>query len=138
MDGLQPPFSGALYRPERSTLKSEDPLFEDLGQHFDSWLSSATDSVSDPSANLDWSENEASISNLGKLLRDNDCIDDYRKIVSELLIGILHSSLVTFDGGTALSEESSLEIVNEHGQTLPKNLNELFISFLIETGRLKP
>ena len=100
-------------------------------------MSAAMESASSSEANLRWTDEPEAFIKLGEVLRDTNTLPHFEQAISELLRGVLHSSLVVLDGGTKLAERTNLSIVDDMGHTLPKNLHEEFVSYLFETGRLK-
>lgn len=45
--------------------------------------------------------------------------------------------LTSIDGGTALAEKGRVHLVDEDGNKLGKSLNDGFMSYLHESGRLR-
>jgi hypothetical protein len=118
-------------------MNTEKELFEELASIYDHWLSVANKSTSDQEANLSWTDTPEAFLKLGELLKAESSQQDFEQVISELIQGVLNSTLVVFDGGTKLAEKTNLNIVDDSGQSLPKNLHEEFVSYLMETGRLK-
>ena len=83
-----------------------------------------------------WTKNPDAFRRLEDVLRASGVLDDCRTVARELLRGLIHSVLVTFDGGTALAEHVRLDIVDNNGRIFDKYLHELFYNHLFETGRM--
>ena len=118
-------------------MNTAQDLFEDLANIYDSWLSTAMESTCRSGADLSWADEPEAFFKLGASLQETNSVSHFEQAVSELLRGVIHSTLVVFDGGTKLSEKTNLKIIDDQGHTLPINLHEEFISYLIETERLK-
>ena len=118
-------------------MDTKQGLFEDLATIYDYWKSVSSESVSNSEANLKWADEPEAFLKLREVLNESNSMPEFEQVVSEVIQGVLHSTLVVFDGGTKLAEKTNLKIVDDDGQVLPRNLHEEFISYLLETGRLK-
>ena len=118
-------------------MNTKKELFEDLAGVYDSWMSVARDSVSDSEAQLKWVDEPEAFLKLREVLIESKSILHFEQAISEIIQGVLHSTLVVSDGGTKLAEKTNLRIIDDDGQVLPRNLHEEFVSYLLETGRLK-
>jgi len=118
-------------------MNTEKELFEDLASIYDSWLSLAKESTSDSEANLNWADEPKAFLKLRETLKESNSQVHFEQVISEIIQGVLHSTLVVFDGGTKLADKTNLKIEDDNGHILPKNLHEEFVSYLMETGRLK-
>ena len=118
-------------------MKTEEALFEDLAEIYDHWVSVAIESTANSEASLKWTDDPEAFKRLGEVLQDTNTMPQFEQAISELLRGVMHSFLVTLDGGTKLAEKTNLSIADDMGYTLPKNLHEGFVDFLFETRRLK-
>lgn len=54
----------------------------------------------------------------------------FSAVVRESLIGLAHSVLVTLDGGSALSEQHTMELIDENGDAINDGLHEDLFRFL--------
>ena len=117
-------------------MDSQKEFFEDLACSIDYWTDGLMDAVSNPEVDLVWTKNPDAFRRLGDVLRTSGVLDDCRTVARELLRGLIHSVLVTFDGGTALAEHVRLDIVDNNGRIFDKYLHELFYNALFETGQM--
>jgi hypothetical protein len=111
---------------------SEVALLRDLALAKSSWTSAASEAISNPQAER-WIENEQAWSKLSSLLRDSDSHDAFVAVVSELLSGLMHSVLVTLDGGSALAESTLLTVQDEKGHEFKKFLHEFWPHYANDT-----
>ena len=110
-------------------------FLEDLASHVDRWTETARKAI-EPGADLIWTDDEKPYRRLGEVLRAQDASTDFVTIVRELLYGCVHTTLTTLEGGTKLAEFQRIDLVDETGRSLLGGLDELFISHLVETGRI--
>lgn len=129
---------GLVYKKVMNMSVDKKDFFEDMAVVMESWSTAATKAVSDNTDDLIWVDNEHSFRNLQEHLSDTEleCNDIYN-VFSECNQGLLVSLLTIFDGGSKLSEKGRLYIVDENGNKFGEGLHDEFISYLIETGRLK-
>ena len=118
-------------------MKTEQSLYEALANTYDHWLSTAVKSMENADSNLQWTDQPEAFQKLAEALRETENIPSFEQVLSEIIRGVLHSTLVTLDGGTTLAEKTNLTITDDNGYELHKYLHEEFVSFLLETGRLK-
>jgi hypothetical protein len=116
--------------------KAETAFLEDLARSLDHWTESAVSALTDPASDLAWTEAPESFRRLQDSLKEPRNVADLRAAVADLLRGQIHSVLVSIDGGTALAEDFSLSLQDQHGTELGPGLHEKFVSHLFETGRL--
>jgi hypothetical protein len=112
------------------------PFLEDLARQLDSWLDASTTALSDPYSTVVWAEQPAAFQIVAQAIDTPLRQQALRAALSEILRGQIHSLLVTFDGGTALAETTTLPILDNRSRSFPTNLHELFISHLGDTGRI--
>ena len=93
-------------------MNTEKELFEDLASIYDSWMSVARDSVSDSKVNLKWADEPEAFIKLREVLIESESIPHFEQAISEIIQGVLHSTLVVFDGGTKLAEKTNLKIID--------------------------
>lgn len=112
-------------------------FFEDLATHFDNWVKTIKCALCEENTDLIWSECPESYQKLQKTIKENEFQEDIEKILKETFKGVIHSVLVTFDGGTALAEKTQLKIKSSNGEIFDRFLHELFSEYMLETGRVK-
>jgi hypothetical protein len=103
---------------------SEIALLKDLALARSSWTSAAAEGLSNP--NAIWIENQEAWSTLSACLQREGSTEAFTAVVSELLSGLIHSVLVSFDGGTALAETTILKIEDEEGHEFKRFLHEFW------------
>jgi hypothetical protein len=111
-------------------------FLEELAAHVDRWTEAARKAM-DTGADLTWTDDETPYRRLGELLGAREANADFVTVVREVLYGCIHTTLTTLEGGTRLAESGTLDLVDENGQSLLGGLDELFISHLVATGRIK-
>ncbi len=117
-------------------MDSQREFIEELATSLDYWTDTLVRSVSDES-DLRWSERPDEFRKLAEALRRGGAQDAFASVVREGLRGVIHSVLVTLDGGTQLAESVLLSITDDHGETFGRDLHEQFVSLLLDTGRIK-
>jgi hypothetical protein len=110
-------------------------FFEDLAQIEDAAMGNAREALSGPEVPA-WVENEAAVATLRATLRSRDQVDALATFVKEMVHEAVHSVLVAIDGGSASAEVGRVELVNEAGVPLGDALHELYVDYLLETGRM--
>lgn len=112
-------------------------FFEDLARELDGWSVAAVDAVSRKEADLKWAgAAAASFELLRESLPSPTLVNAYKEALRVVLTGLLHSVMVSLDGGTQLADTVRLRVQTEDGVTLGPGLNELLFEHLHETGRL--
>lgn len=104
---------------------SEIALLEDLALAKSSWTSAAAEAISNPQSAV-WIENAEAWSKLSTCVQDSEAKEAFVAVVSELLSGLVHSTLVSLDGGTALAETTTLSIQDAEGYTFKRFLHEFW------------
>ena len=117
-------------------MKTEDAFLEEIAQHLDYWVNAASEAVGSDEADLIWTDNPEAFRALRRAIADTGTRAEFEAVLRETLRGFINSTLTTFDGGTALAEQTSLSIRDAEGHTLPDHLHELFVDHLLRTGRL--
>ncbi|MED5617646.1 hypothetical protein [Ideonella sp. BN130291] len=102
---------------------SEDAFLSALVVAKESWLRYAVEAVANPSS-AKWSDAHAAWVSLSECAQREDDRAAFRAIVNHLLSGLVHSMLVTLDGGSVLSETTTLTIQDAEGVTLKSFLHE--------------
>lgn len=120
-------------------MVGKSDFYDDLVSILDSWINASTDALANESANLIWTDQPECFERVRSALKQSEIShDDLEQIFREVIVGVLISTLTTFDGGTALAQKGSVRLVDESGQMLSNDLHNEFASYLIETGRLEP
>ena len=92
------------------TLK--EAFFKDLAHHVQIWRDDLVSAIADPASASKWAETAPSIQRLHEKITSRDDLENLRKVLDECFRGILHSTLVTIDGGTSSGEIGSLALVD--------------------------
>ena|SRR5215472_10768092 len=104
---------------------TETALLEDLARAVDSWVKAAQAACAHPST-VAWSDHPEAWAKFAAAVKER-CVDvEFQTVLAELLRGLIHSVLVTFDGGTALAETTSLTISDDRGFEFRKYLHEMW------------
>lgn len=111
---------------------SEIALLTDLSRSKSSWTSNALEALTDPENSI-WIENKEAWKNLAERLSDQHSKDDFAAVISELLAGFVHSTLVSFDGGTALADTTIVSIHDSEGYEFKRFLHEFWPDFSNDT-----
>jgi hypothetical protein len=112
-------------------------FFEDMGREFDGWVRVAVEAISKEDADLTWAgEAGPAISRLRAVLGTRDLVEAFEISIRKVLAGLLHSVMVSLDGGTQLANNVRLHLKTEDGQEMGPGLNELLFEHFHETGRL--
>lgn len=114
-------------------MEKQELLFEQLKRIKDYWVQTSLDSLKD-GADLIWSDCEEEYKLLGKLLDSEENRLAYKKVLNEILKGAIHSILVMIDGGDALADRFTIDLVVEQTQeSLKKDtaLHEEFYGYLL-------
>ena len=110
-------------------------LFEDLAQVEDSAMASAREALSGSDV-PDWVESEGAVRTLRAALTSRGQIDAMATFVKEMVHQAVHSVLVAIDGGSASAEVGRVQLVSETGVPLGDALHEMYVDYLLETGRM--
>jgi hypothetical protein len=115
-------------------MKKQDLLFENLKRIKDHWVNTATSSL-EPSANLMWSNVEDEFRELQKMVATDDQKEAFKKVLNDIIMGVMHSTLVMIDGGDALADNMKIDLVDfDTGESLKENtaLHEEFYGYLLD------
>lgn len=119
-----------MNRPERE-------FFEDLGREFDAWARVASEAVSRTDPDLTWAGEAApAIGRLREALATPDLVEAFDVSMRQVLTGLLHSVMVSLDGGTQLADRVRLRLETQDGHEMGPGLNELLFEHFQDTGRL--
>jgi hypothetical protein len=110
-----------------------EAFFRDLARHLVLWRDSLVEAIANP-ASAGWSENGQAAERLHAKGFTEEELGDLRRLSDECFRGILHSTLVTIDGGSALADVGNLALVNATtGEVLSEGgLHEEFAEYLAE------
>lgn len=119
-------------------MATKEDFFEDLAAALDSWVASALSALTQPDGDLEWVDSKLSFARLREVLLANSIDEtDLSPVFSECLRGFANSFLTILDGGTQLAEHGRVYVVDEDNNRLGEGLHEEFISYLIDSGRLR-
>jgi hypothetical protein len=118
------------------TLK--EAFFSDLARHLQTWRDGLVAAVADPSTASTWAETMPSIERLHQKISSQEDLNDLQKVLDESLRGILHSTLVTIDGGSSASEVGNLALVDAatNEPLTTGALHEEFVDYLADRGMI--
>jgi len=115
-------------------MEKRDIVFEDLKRIKDYWVNTAVTSL-DPKADLVWSNVEDDIRELQKVISTDCQKEAFKKVLNDIIMGVLHSSLVMIDGGDALADKMKIDLVDfDTGESLKGKtaLHEEFFGYLLD------
>jgi len=118
-----------------SNMKEHEILFRRLKEMKDWWINASVEGLTEDNT-LRWSNCEKEYLLLRTLISTKEEKKAYSKIIDELMIGLIHSILVMFDGGDELTDEFNIDVINADTQKslLEKvALHEEFIGYLLDT-----
>jgi len=109
-------------------------LFENLKDIKDYWVKTSIDGLN-LNSDLIWSEFEEQYKMLQSKITTNDEKDAYGKILNEIIKGVIHSILVMIDGEDKLSDEYTIDLIEQESKkSLRENiaLHEEFLGYLLD------
>ena len=104
---------------------SEVALLQDLATAKNWWKSAAAEGISEPRA-AQWIESTEAWSKLSECVAKAGANEAFVDVVSELLSGLIHSVLVSLDGGTSLAETTLITLQDEEGYEFKRFLHEFW------------
>jgi hypothetical protein len=105
---------------------SEVAFLKALAMAKASWKAAAAEGIASDA--VPWAENDSAWRKLAQSLSSEDRAA-FLSVVDDLLSGIIHSTLVTLDGGSALSETTLLTIQDNQGYEFKRFLHEFWPEF---------
>ena len=117
-------------------MSTQQLFFEDLGLTIDSWADAIRALVDESHPDLTWVDNPEAFLRIREVIRDSQSSTELEQVFSEVIRGVIHSVLVTLDGGSKLADTTNLALVDDSGEKLPRNLHEMFVDHLVKTNRL--
>lgn len=115
----------------------EEALFDDLAAALEYWKAGSVEALTDPDADLSWCDHPEEFRAIQTKLQFAPDRHALSTCMSEILRGLIHSVLVTLDGGTKMAESHELNVVTQDGEVLSRTLHEGFIEHLIRSGHLE-
>ncbi len=115
-------------------MKKQQLLFANLKQIKDHWVNTAVSSL-EPNADLIWSNVEEDFNNLQKLFSTKEEKEAFRKVLNDIVAGVMHSTLVMIDGGDALADSIKIDLIDASSRESLKNnkaLHEEFYGYLFD------
>jgi hypothetical protein len=116
--------------------EAQQEFFEDIGRSLDQWLQVTVEAATSPAADLTWATNKKAFQVLQQALVTDEQHWAYRVALQDVMVGLLHSLMVTLDGGSRLADQYTLTLTTSRGTTLGPGLNELLFEHLGNTERL--
>jgi len=113
-------------------------FFEDLADSLDVWTRTTCDDLFNEDADLLWTHSPEEFRILRACIRQHGLSREIMEVIlSELFRGLSDSFLLILDGATKLAEHTRIHVVDGEGESLGEALNEGFMEYLFETGRMK-
>lgn len=104
---------------------SEIALLKDFALAKSSWVSAAEEAIATPE-DVVWAEDAEAWSKLSECIQTPEAKEAFIAVVSELLSGVLHSALVSLDGGSELAETTTLSVQDADGHEFKRFLHEFW------------
>ena len=113
----------------------KEKFYEQLARHLVKWRDAGVQAVKDP-ATADWLEMPLAAQRLHAKGWTTQELEDLRSLLSECCGGVLHATLVTLDGGSALADTGNVTLVDAAtGKELTDGaLHEEFAEVLARKG----
>ena len=89
----------------------EEKFFEDLCRHVEKWSDAAVKAVERPST-ATWADSAEAFQRLNAKGWTAEDLKDLKATLIETADGVLHSTLVSIDGGSALASFGRLELID--------------------------
>jgi hypothetical protein len=118
-------------------MKEHEVLFRRLKEMKDWWVDASVKGLIEDDT-LRWSNCEKEYLLLKTLISTEEGKQAYSRIINELMVGLIHSILVIFDGGDEVTDEFSIDIINaDTKQSLLEEiaLHEGFIDYLFDVEK---
>jgi hypothetical protein len=110
-------------------------FFEDLAGAEDTARAGARSLLEEDEVPI-WVHDAEPVRVLRQALTSPEQVDAFSRVATDLVNIALHSALVAIDGGSASAEVGRVQLVDEAGENLGDGLHELYIDYLLETGRM--
>jgi hypothetical protein len=119
-----------------SVADARAALFEQLARDVDYWCEYLTKSAagSPPKAGPDVRPAYERLRALSSSEGDREAVE---VACRDTLYGLIHSILVSVDGGSRLAETARIDLVTDEGKSLGPGLHELFMDYLVGTNRIR-
>ena len=116
-------------------MSSKEAFFQDLARHLQTWRDDLVKAVADPRYAV-WAETQPAIERLNRKSFSEAELEDLRTVLDECFRGILHSVLVTIDGGTSMSNVGAMALVDaDTNEPITVGaLHEEFVEYLATRG----
>jgi hypothetical protein len=111
---------------EGTRLNTEESLLKELAKLHHYWVQTASQVLTDETADLIAFENEEGIRRLQAAIKEGGCEAEVQQFFAQIAGGLIHSILAGFDGSGELKENSGVSLVDEQGQPLVEYLHELW------------
>ncbi len=118
-------------------MNTETEFLEELACHHNYWVNVVVNALINHADDLVWTDSPDSFERLRQLLTHSGLGEDLRQVLSESMRGLIHSILLTLDGGTALGERTKLILSDSGGNEFSKDLHNHFVARQLDTGRLE-
>jgi len=107
-------------------LNSEESLLREFAKLHHYWVQTASQVLTDKTADLIAFENEEGIRRLQVVITDGGCEVEVQDFIAQITSGLIHSILAGFDGSGELKQNSGVSLVDAQGQPLVEYLHELW------------
>jgi hypothetical protein len=114
----------------------ERAFFEDVAQSEDLARELARSGVTDNQA-IHGEERAEPFQLLAERLDTDEAVDAFVHAVGEIVGTVVHSIMVTLDGGSqsAVLDSGPVRLIDAHGQEARPGVHEWYTDYLFETGR---
>ncbi|MTW10176.1 hypothetical protein GM658_06130 [Pseudoduganella eburnea] len=107
-------------------MKAEELFLIEVAKIHRYWVKTATQVLTDESADLFAFENEDGIRQLQAAIKSANCQEQVESFIDQISAGVVHSILAGLDGSGSLKEISGVSLVDVDGQPLVTYLHELW------------
>ena len=109
---------------------SETALLTHLARAVHIWAQAGANALNEPS----YMKHPEAWAALSEHLQSPDSRDAFAIAIRDLLGGIIHTTLVAFDGGSSLSDTADLTIQDQDGHEFIRYLHEFWPHFLSDAA----
>ncbi|WP_419958305.1 histidine kinase [Psychrobacillus psychrotolerans] len=115
--------------------EKQELLYQNLKSIKDVWRESAVDSLNPNTDLIAWTDVEESLKIMQQKLSSREELEAYRKVVNNVIEGVMHSILVMIDGGNELADKFLVDLIDrDTKESLQEDiaLHEEFYGYLLD------
>lgn len=115
--------------------EKQELLYQNLKSIKDVWRESAVDSLNPNTDLIAWTDVEESLKIMQQKLSSREELEAYRKVVNNVIEGVMHSILVMIDGGDELADKFLVDLIDrDTKESLQEDiaLHEEFYGYLLD------